>query len=280
MKNVADENYESEHFAMIEDVDAQIKVNIETIETAGAEQVKQLKGLIDELEEIKREEITRFKKYQVAMAKLSPERKPADSKPTPTRKPNMVTKKAPGAISAATPSTNDGKMEYGDFLRIERKSRSKKRRTGLEEQITTHWKDEKPWNMVRGSGWFAAPKLLPVVLSILDELAPKGIKLGSTYLALLSLTWEGVPITTIKDESETAMLAGFAGKNRKYAFRQRLALLEELGMVCVVGNPGEWQQVFIKEPVPAIEALSLEGKLPSDSPWSIFLWHYLTHRSL
>lgn len=277
MENSNDDDYEKLYSDTLRTLDDEIKSNMELLDGADGDYANQLRSLNQGLETSRKDLISSHEKYQSDIAKLYPARKPNETEATETRTQKMTAKKAPEAKPTAS---HDSKMEYVDFLRIERKSRSKKRRTGLEEQITTHWKDEKNWNMVRGSGWFAAPKLLPVVLAILDELAPKGIKLGSTYLALLSLTWEGVPITTIKDESEAAMLAGFAGKNRKYAFRQRMVLLEELGMIRVVGNPGEWQQVFIKEPVPAIQELSIAGKLATDSPWSMFLWHYITHRSL
>lgn len=177
-------------------------------------------------------------------------------------------------------SNPEGKnLQYGDFLKIERRSRSKKRRTALENSVKEYWSEETEWSMVRGAGWFAVPKFIPIMMSLLDENAPRGIKLGSTYLALLSMTWEGVPVIDIKDEAELALLAGFGGKNRKYALRDRLAILEEMGMIRVLGTQGEWQKVFIREPIKAWAELEDAGKVDKTSTWAMFFKHFLAYRA-
>ena len=60
----------------------------------------------------------------------------------------------------------------------------------------------------QNSGWFKAPRILPVTLLIIDHLVGSGKDLARTYLDLLSRNW-GEGFLDVEDEHQAAFMAGF-----------------------------------------------------------------------
>jgi hypothetical protein len=190
--------------------------------------------------------------------------------------PDSGTKRHPTAMDSA--------------IRALKKGQSNKRRAELEKNLVEEWGDEALWSLRQGGGWIALPKHIPALMSLIDELAqadPAGKAAaggrrvaGRVYLALLAGTWEGVPLVTVKDEDELAMWAGLGGKQRRYALRAGLLTLEALGFISIVGDPGEWRLVLLRNPPKVLEELQKQGRLVPDLPWYRFWTHMRAHRPM
>ena len=163
-------------------------------------------------------------------------------------------------------------------MRVIRKSQSSRRRRELEQNLVERWPDES-WSLPKERGWIALPKDVPLLMAILDELADG--KTARTYLALFALTWEGVPMATIRDEDETALWAGFHGQRRRYGLRNALESLKTLGFIRVIGPPGGIRDILLRKPKDVVADLRATGALsPESSPAYRFFDHVQAYRRM
>jgi len=127
--------------------------------------------------------------------------------------------------------------------------------------------EERLWSD-RFGGFIKAPKTLPYVSRILDEMS-KDFPLGSTYLALWSFTWSNNAFVRLNKADDVAYAAGFSGQRGRRTLLDRIRRLELLGFVEVqpMGNePNGF--IYLPNPHAVIIAhqLGTGPKLPPSPP--------------
>lgn len=134
-----------------------------------------------------------------------------------------------------------------------RLSKATKRRRQIREQ---HWPEEELWTGKDEKGWFASPRTLPLILSLLNLKAiSENADLSSVYLELLSRQLdEGV--VEMSHEKDHAYAAGYQGKRGVRTWQERMKILEERGFIKTVRvGDQQYKYVALIHPTAAIQRL-------------------------
>jgi hypothetical protein len=114
-----------------------------------------------------------------------------------------------------------------------RKRNILKRQLEARAQLWPELTDRMVWNM-DNEGWVALPRLMPLMLSIMDDLSEKGFPVSRTYLELWSRLREEQFLTLSPEEM--AFHAGFEGQRMVRTWKDRVERLAQLGFIAV--KPG------------------------------------------
>jgi hypothetical protein len=114
--------------------------------------------------------------------------------------------------------------------------------------------DDMVWSRKRSDGYCTTPRIMPIFLQIMDNLAV-GHPLSSTYIALWCRTSdEGVLI--IQHPREVAMESGFGGARAESTWLRRMRLLMKHGFIKSKPGPcGEFHYVLLINPFRVVENL-------------------------
>jgi hypothetical protein len=137
-----------------------------------------------------------------------------------------------------------------------------------------YWKYEESWNG-SGSGWFKAPRTLPLILALLsDKQLTGGRDVARVYLELLARHMDG-GVIEIGNEADHAYAAGYTGTRAIRTWNERMQLLEKLGFIKTrkVGNQ-RYKLVLLADPLVAVANLYKQKRVPE--PW----WETYTLRLL
>jgi hypothetical protein len=105
------------------------------------------------------------------------------------------------------------------------------------ELRTKLWPDVGPewlWSRHVHDGFTTLPRCMPIILSIMDDLA-KGQPVSMTYLELWCRSFDETFVVLSKPQA-TAFNAGFSGQRAERTWRTRLKLLEELKFIMLKGG--------------------------------------------
>lgn len=123
------------------------------------------------------------------------------------------------------------------------------------ELRTKLWPDVGPewlWDRHVNDGFTTLPRCMPIILSIMDDLA-KGQPVSMTYLELWCRSFDETFVVLSKPQA-TAFNAGFSGQRAERTWRTRLKLLEELRFVLLKGgSSGPTSYALILNPYKIIE---------------------------
>lgn len=100
------------------------------------------------------------------------------------------------------------------------------------------WSDVGPewlWDRHVNHGFTTIPRCMPIILSIMDDLA-KGQPISMTYLELWCRSFDEVFVVLSKPQA-TAFHAGFSGQRAERTWRARLKLLEDLKFILLKEGP-------------------------------------------
>src|ERR1700731_3124764 len=139
------------------------------------------------------------------------------------------------------------------------------------------WKADESFNG-SGSGWFKAPRTLPLILALLAEKPLTGGRdVARVYLELLSRHMDG-GVIEIGNESDHAYAAGYTGTRAIRTWNERMQLLEKLGFIKTkkVGNQ-RYKLVLLTDPVNAVAALYRSGRV-SEAWWEAYMLRVLETR--
>lgn len=130
------------------------------------------------------------------------------------------------------------------------------------------WPDLNPdevWRM-ENEGWVAVPRLMPLMMSIMDEMSGKGYPVSRTYLELWSRLREEQFLTLNRPE-EMAFHAGFEGQRALRTWKDRMQRLGDLGFIKLADGPlGPLSYAVVYNPYYVIKRAQLAGKV-SDRKW-------------
>lgn len=137
----------------------------------------------------------------------------------------------------------------------ERKSNKKQileNKLALRKQLWPEIKEDDLWSHRRRDGFIPIPRVMPLVLQIMNDLA--GLPVGSTYLDLWCRKFDEQFITLNRPLKEYAFYAGFSGQRGEQTWKERIRQLAKLGFLKVEkGAHGEFSYVLIVNPLKVIQ---------------------------
>jgi hypothetical protein len=111
-----------------------------------------------------------------------------------------------------------------------------------------YWANEPVFNPPK-SGWIKAPRSLPLLMSLISSKKVSGGRdPSSVYLELLSRRWDS-GMVEINNEAEHAYASGYTGRRGLRTWRERMALLENVGLILTKGNSLQrYRHVLLLDP--------------------------------
>lgn len=151
----------------------------------------------------------------------------------------------------------------------------KRARTILERQLDARAKlwpeltSRMLWTL-DSDGWVGIPRVMPLMLSIMDDMSDKGFPVSRTYLELWSrLREEG--FLALNRHEEMAFHAGFEGQRALRTWRDRMHRLAELGFIGVKsGAFGDLSYAVVYNPFHVIKRAFIAGRV-AENKWQALL---------
>jgi hypothetical protein len=140
-----------------------------------------------------------------------------------------------------------------------------------EEIKTELWPDEIAWTGDKpATGWFRAPRTLPLVLTLLSDKKISGKSdLSRVYLELLARHRDS-GIVEMVSPGEHSYAARYIGPRAVRTWQERMKLLEGLGFIkSVQGGNQQYKYVMLVHPTIAVKALYDQDKV-SKNWWETY----------
>lgn len=126
------------------------------------------------------------------------------------------------------------------------------------------------WSM-DNEGWVALPRLMPLMLSIMDDLSGKGFPVGRTYLELWSRIRIEESFLTLNRPEEMAFHAGFEGQRALRTWKDRMQRLSNLGFIGLKPGPlGDLSYVVIYNPYHIIKRAYIADQV-KENKWQALM---------
>lgn len=148
------------------------------------------------------------------------------------------------------------------------------RQMELRTKLFPHITEAHLWHRKTHHGFTTIPRTLPLIMSILDDIAEMPV--GATYLELWCRGFDESFVTLTKPR-EIAFHSGIGGQRQESTWRQRIKKLTELGFIEVAeGAAGAYSYALILNPYLVIRRLYEAGgsHIPADK------YHALLERAL
>jgi hypothetical protein len=147
-----------------------------------------------------------------------------------------------------------------------------KPRTILKRQLETREKlwpgvgNDRLWYRRERDGFVTIPRLMPLIMDIMDDLSGKGFPVGRTYLEMWSRLFDEGFLTLNRPE-EMAFHAGFAGQRALRTWKDRVKKLAVLGFIDVKPGPlGELSYALFWNPYHVLRTHNAAGKI-QEAKW-------------
>jgi hypothetical protein len=135
-----------------------------------------------------------------------------------------------------------------------------KRQLAARSKLWPQLTDKMLWSRDSG-GWVALPRLMPLMMSIMDDLSGKGFPVGRTYLELWSRLRDEQFLTLNRPE-EMAFHAGFEGQRAVRTWKDRIQRLADLGFIGLMPGPlGDQSYAVVYNPYHVVKRAYLAGKV-------------------
>lgn len=116
------------------------------------------------------------------------------------------------------------------------------------------------WSM-NSDGWVAVPRLMPLMMSIMDDLSGKGYPVSRTYLEMWARLRDEQFLTLNRPE-EMAFHAGFEGQRALRTWKDRVQRLADLGFIGLKPGPlGDLSYAVFYNPYHVVKRAYLDGKV-------------------
>lgn len=109
-----------------------------------------------------------------------------------------------------------------------------KRQLELRDRLFPGLTDDQLWTRDKYNGFTTIPKAMPLMMSIMDDLA--GEPVGTTFLELWCRTFDESFVTLSKPR-EIAFHSGFTSQRGERTWKARLAILDKLGFIRLQAGP-------------------------------------------
>lgn len=122
-------------------------------------------------------------------------------------------------------------------------------------------------------GWVALPRLMPLMMSIMDDLSDKGFPVSRVYLEMWARLRDEQFLTLNRPE-EMAFHAGFEGQRALRTWRDRVQRLANLGFIGLMPGPlGDLSYAVFYNPYHVTKRAYVAGKVQERK------WHALVVRA-
>jgi hypothetical protein len=149
-----------------------------------------------------------------------------------------------------------------DVLKRQREARAK---------LWPELADNMLWSL-DNHAWVAVPRLMPLMMSIMDDLSGKGFPVSRTYFEMWSRLREEQFLQLAPEEM--AFHAGFEGQRMVRTWKDRVERLAELGFIGVKpGHLGDLTYAVFYNPYHVIKRAYLDGKVQENK------WQALVYRA-
>jgi hypothetical protein len=111
-----------------------------------------------------------------------------------------------------------------------------KRQLEMREKLWPGLRNAQLWMRRERDGFSTVPRVLPLMMSIMDDLAGKGTPVGQTYFELWCRLYDESFLVLNRHE-EMAFHAGFSGQRAVRTWRDRIRILAKLGFLDVLPGP-------------------------------------------
>jgi len=129
-----------------------------------------------------------------------------------------------------------------------------RRQLELRQRLWPEVNDEHLWLRKTHHGFATIPRTMPIILSIMDDLAG-GQPVSSTYLELWGRAFDEAFVTLSKPR-EMAFHAGFTGQRGERTWKGRLKILADLGFISLKEGPsGAMSYALIHNPYLVVRRL-------------------------
>jgi hypothetical protein len=136
--------------------------------------------------------------------------------------------------------------------------RAEEQRINLFAEISS----DELWSRKVNHGWSTIPRTLPIILTLIDLLSPKGRPASDVYFALWCRAPDH-PLVVIDNQQKFAAEVGFTGQRAVDTWRKKMKALAELGFIRhKVGDSGEFHYVLLLNPNLALSRLRLQNRVP------------------
>lgn len=126
--------------------------------------------------------------------------------------------------------------------------------------------DDMLWNWKHKKGFVPVPRLLPLIMNIMDDLSGKGFPVGQTYFEMWSRLYDEL-FLTLNRPDEMAFHAGFSGQRALRTWKDRVKRLVELRFIDAKPGPlGEFSYVIFFNPYHVIKRAYLNKEV-QDAKW-------------
>lgn len=144
-----------------------------------------------------------------------------------------------------------------------------------EELRDTYWPNAIPWTGKNATGWFFAPRTLPLLMLLLRSKHLSGKKDPSrVYLALLARHVDS-EMVEIVNEADLAYESGYTGQRATRTWQERMQLLAKLGLIKIQASGNQqYRYVLLVHPSLVIEKLRKQdrrGEVIDGNWWSAYV---------
>ena len=115
-------------------------------------------------------------------------------------------------------------------LSKKRLSKIARRKLEIRSKIWPDLDESRLWDRQTTSGWLTIPRPMPLLLRIMDVLAPKGQPISAVFLDLWCRTFEDSFVIASKPR-EMAFYSGFKGERAERTWGTRIRILADLGFI-------------------------------------------------
>lgn len=135
-----------------------------------------------------------------------------------------------------------------------------KRQLDIRGKLWPGLTDAMLWSM-DNEGWVALPRVMPLMMSIMDDLSDKGFPISRTYLEMWARLRDEQFLTLNRPE-EMAFHAGFEGQRALRTWKDRVQRLANLGFIGLMPGPlGDLSYAVFYNPYHVIKRAYLAGKV-------------------
>ncbi len=141
-----------------------------------------------------------------------------------------------------------------------------RRQLDARKKLWPNLSDDMLWSM-DNEGWVALPRLMPLMMSIMDDLSGKGVPVSRTYLELWTRIRIEESFVALNRPEEMAFHAGFEGQRALRTWKDRMNRLANLGFIGVMPGPlGDLSFAVIYNPYHVIKRAYL-AKHVHENKW-------------
>lgn len=136
-----------------------------------------------------------------------------------------------------------------------------KQKLSIRQSVWPDLDQDTLWHRDKTDGWLNIPRAMPLILRIMDMLAPKGKPVSQTYLDLWCRTFDDSFVIVSKPR-EMAYYSGFTGERAERTWATRMNLLRDLGFIDIqAGVHGSINYVLVYNPYQIIMRHHQEGNV-------------------